>query len=73
MKPTTDLVEALREAITADGRTHYAIGKEADIAPDILDRFMAGRDIRLMTAAKIAAVVGLLVTPPTRSRKRGKP
>lgn len=56
---------ALRQAITASGLTHYAIGKAAGVAPSQIDRFMLpaddprNRDLRLETAAKIAAVLGL--------------
>lgn len=56
---------ALRKAITASGLTHYSIGKAAGVAPSQLDRFMMPaddprhRDLRLATAAKIAAFLGL--------------
>lgn len=58
---------ALRQAITASGLTHYAIGKSAGVAPSQIDRFMMPaddprhRDLRLETAAKIAAVLGLFL------------
>lgn len=60
---------ALRSAIKADGRTHYALGKVAEIAPSVLDRFMMPaadprhRSLSLDTAAKIAAVLGLELRP----------
>ena len=56
---------ALRQAIRASGLTHYAIGKAAGVAPSQIDRFMMPaddprhRDLRLGTAAKIAAILGL--------------
>ena len=56
---------ALRQAIKASGLTHYAIGKAAGVAPSQIDRFMLPendprhRDLRLETAAEIAAVLGL--------------
>jgi len=65
-----DLVQRLRDAVAADGRTHYSIAKAAGIAPDILDRFASGRDVYLGTAAKIALVVGLDLVPVKRSRGR---
>ena len=67
-KPKT-LDVALRQAIKADGRTHYAIGQAAGVAPSQIDRFMMAesdprhRDLRLATAARIAAVIGLELTP----------
>lgn len=65
------MTHRLREAIADDGRTHYALAKSAGIAPDIIDRFVAGRDIYLTTAAKLAAVVGMNLVPTKRTRKRG--
>ena len=55
----------LRSAIKASGLTHYRLGQEAAVAPSQIDRFMLPpadprhRDLRLATAAKIAAVLGL--------------
>lgn len=65
MKKTKSLDAALRQAIKASGLTHYAIGKAAAVAPSQIDRFMMPaddprhRDLRLATAAKIAAFLGL--------------
>jgi hypothetical protein len=50
----------LREAILASGKTHYRIGKDAGVKPEIVSRFAHGeRDIRAETFAKIAAALGL--------------
>lgn len=60
---------ALRAAIKADGRTHYAIGKAATVAPSVLDRFMLPdadprhRGLTLDTASRIANVLGLELRP----------
>jgi len=55
------LADDLRTAILASGRTNYDIAKEAGIGPEILGRFLDGTraDIRLNTAGKIAAALGL--------------
>lgn len=59
---------ALRKAIKGSGLTHYAIGKAADVAPSVIDRFMMPaddprhRDLRLATAARIAATLGLVLS-----------
>lgn len=54
---------ALRAAIRKSGLSHYAIGKLASVAPSVIDRFVAGeRDIRLATAAELAACLGLVLT-----------
>jgi len=56
---------ALRQAIKRSGLTHYAIGKAAGVQASQIDRFMMPaddprhRDLRLATAAKIAAALGL--------------
>jgi plasmid maintenance system antidote protein VapI len=55
--------EQLRAAIRDSGLTHYRIGKDAGVAPHIIDRFVSGeRDLRLATAAKIGKVLGLGLT-----------
>jgi hypothetical protein len=73
MAPTTKrprpIDAALRQAIKASGLTHYAIGKAAEVAPSQIDRFMMPasdprhRDLRLATAAKIAAALGMGLIP----------
>jgi hypothetical protein len=65
-KPQT-IDATLRRAIKASGKTHYAIAQAAGVAPSQIDRFMlpanAGRrDLRLATAAKIAAALGFVLT-----------
>jgi hypothetical protein len=59
------LVEALRQAIADSGMTHYGLwkasgGKESGVGVTMISRFMAGeRDLRLESAAKLAAVLNL--------------
>ena len=56
--------ETLREAIRGSGMTHYALGKEAGVAPAQLDRFVSGeRDLKLATAARVAEALGLVLRP----------
>lgn len=59
------LADDLKNAIKASGLTHYAIGKAAGIRPEIVARFVSGEreDIRIGTAGKIAAVLGLELKP----------
>lgn len=60
---------ALRQAIRSSGLTHYAIGKAAEVAPSMLDRFMLPEDdprhrgLTLATAARIAGSLGLELRP----------
>lgn len=54
----------LRAAIAKSGLTHYALGRAAEVSPAQIDRFVAGeRDLRLETAARIAAALGLELAP----------
>jgi len=69
----TRLAKRLKEAITASGATHYAIGKQAGIKPDLLDRFMRGeRDLRLASAGKIANALGLDLVSSAKPAKVAK-
>lgn len=69
----TRLAARLKEAITASGATHYAIGKQAGIRPDLLDRFMRGeRDLRLASAGKIANALGLDLVPTSTAKRSPK-
>jgi hypothetical protein len=58
--PRPTVCDQLRAAIRASGMTHYRIGKDAGVKPEIVARFDRGeRDIRAATFAKIAAALGL--------------
>lgn len=61
-KPRT-MADVLREACRESGLTHYRIGKDAGIGPEMVTRFIVGRDIRISTAGKIADVLGLELKP----------
>ena len=63
--------EILQAAIESDGRTFYRLGKDAGVSTEIIYRFVAGeRDIRLATASKLAAVLGLELLSRKKTRKR---
>jgi transcriptional regulator with XRE-family HTH domain len=50
----------LKDAIKASGLTHYALAKVTGVTAGQLDRFMSGeRDLRLNSAAAIAAALGM--------------
>ena len=62
-RPRT-VCDQLRDAIRATGKTHYRIGKEAGIKPEIVSRFVSGeRDITGKTFAKLATALGLILAP----------
>jgi len=66
-----DIQEALRRAIAKSGKTHYRLGKDAELAPEVIDRFVTGeRDIRLATAAKLADALGLQLTPKLPRKRK---
>lgn len=62
-KPAAGIDGQLRAAIESSGLTRYAIAKQCGIRESVLAKFMAGTDIRLATAAKIANVLGLELRP----------
>jgi transcriptional regulator with XRE-family HTH domain len=54
------LPEKLRAAIRESGKTIYRVAVESGVAHPVILRFMSGeRDIRLETAEKLAASLGL--------------
>ena len=59
MKPY-DLAAVIANAVHRDERSPYAISHAADIRPEVLTRFLNGeRDLKLATATKLCAVLGL--------------
>ncbi|MCH7685961.1 MAG: hypothetical protein IH899_04645 [Planctomycetes bacterium] len=63
------ITDQLKQAIADSGRTHYAIGKGADVAPHVLDRFMSGErpHLRTDTVNKLCEYFGLELC-----RKKGR-
>jgi transcriptional regulator with XRE-family HTH domain len=54
------LPERLRAAIRKSGKTVYRVGVESGVSHPVILRFLSGeRDIRLETAEKLAASLGL--------------
>jgi plasmid maintenance system antidote protein VapI len=59
-KTPRTVCDQLRDAIRESGKTHYRVGKDAGIKPEIVARFVRGeRDITGQTFAKLAAALGL--------------
>jgi hypothetical protein len=67
-----NLPDQLRGIIADRGLTPYAVGKLARVDPGIVARFLDGRrDLRLATAGRIAAALGLRLVElarPARGR-----
>jgi len=61
--------QAMKAAIRKSGRSYYDLGRSAGVAPSVILRFMSddpqarGGDLRLSTAAKLAAELGLELVP----------
>jgi hypothetical protein len=59
-----DVCARLRRAIRESGQTHYRIGKDAGIKPEMVARFARGeRDITGATFAKLCRALGLELKP----------
>jgi transcriptional regulator with XRE-family HTH domain len=68
------LSRQLREIIDSRGLTAYALGQESGVDPTVIGRFLADeRDIRLGTADKIAAALGLRLVEVAKPKGRGRP
>jgi Helix-turn-helix len=58
------LSSALLQGIIQSGLTCYALAKQTGLVPMVVSRFISGeRDLRLRTAGKIAAALGLELKP----------
>ena len=66
-----NIADVLKAAIKASKLTHYRVAKLAGTSPPVVDRFVSGeRDIRLATAAKIAAALGLELRPVKKAKPK---
>jgi transcriptional regulator with XRE-family HTH domain len=64
----------LRQAITEDGRTAFALGRDAEVDPGMIQRFLNGeRGLTLATVDKLALALGLRLTIVGRLPGRGRP
>ena len=58
--PHNEIAEAIRDAIQNSGLSVYQIAKETGVSHPVILRFLSGeRDIRLATADKLAAFLGV--------------
>ena len=74
VKPPTGrrtIADQLRESIEASGLTAYALGRDAEVDPGVIQRFLnCERDVRLDTAARLASALGLRLVETARGRGR---
>lgn len=67
----TTLPEGLRQAVRNSGKTSYQLNEETGVNHGVILRFLKGeRDIRMETAEKLAAAVGLTVKVPAAKKKK---
>jgi len=66
-----DLAQVIRDTIKSSGFTQYQLNKITGIPQGGLSVFLAGGDIRMETASKLAHVLGLELTEnPEKSPRR---
>lgn len=59
-RKSATIVDQLRQAIVASGKTHYRLWKDSGVTVPALGRFMAGeRGLTFDSAAKLATALGL--------------
>lgn len=63
-----ELADTLRDAIRKSGLPLLTLAKETGVAVSTLSEFMAGADMRLANASKIAAYLGLSLKRDGRDR-----
>jgi plasmid maintenance system antidote protein VapI len=54
-----ELADILRDAVRKSGLPQYALAEKADVPQSRLSTFMAGGDLTLRNASKLAKVLGL--------------
>lgn len=65
------LSDQIRGAFASSGLSRFKLAKEAGVAYAVVHRFISSkRDITLETADKLAAVLGLELTPVQRPKER---
>lgn len=57
------LAIALRAAITASVKSRYALAKETEVPESAISRFLAGADMQLAYASRLAEALGLELLP----------
>src|SRR4051794_13761546 len=68
------LSNRLREIIRARGMTAYGLARAADLDPGVVQRFVTGRrDVRLETADRLAAALGLKLVESAKGRGKTRP
>jgi plasmid maintenance system antidote protein VapI len=70
MQTPPNIEAQMREAILNAGMSRYALAKVSGVSQGVLCQFVTNkRTITMETGAKLAAVMGLELTPRKRARK----
>ncbi len=73
MNKPRNIEEQLRQAILGAGVSRYAMAKKTGVSEGILSRFVRGeRTLRLDTAARLAAALGLRLTDALPKQPKAK-
>lgn len=62
------LADVIRGAMQCDGRTVYAVARDAGLVVSIVQRFDAGGDVTLQTASALCDTLGLQLQPVRKGR-----
>lgn len=60
--------QQLREAIRKSGKSALSIAKATGVPHPTITRFLAGADLRISRAAKLAAYFGMRLTTPKQPK-----
>ena len=63
-----DIADQLRKAIADSGHSANHIAKETGVDQTLISRFLRGKDMGIVRAAKIAAFLGLELKPGKPSK-----
>ncbi len=67
------LIEDIRQAVEASGKTRYRIAKDSGIAESQLSRLMSGeRGLSIESLEQLAACLGLEITIRPKRRRKGR-
>lgn len=64
-----DISDQLREAIRSSGKSANVLAREAGVTQPTISTFLLGKDIRLVSAARLAAYLGLTLQPDDGAAK----
>ncbi len=72
--PGMEILDAIRDAIEASGKSRYQLARESGVAESVLSRLISGeRGMSVGTVERMADALGLeIVVRPKRRRRKGR-